>query len=88
MRCGLVRQVVAGGLQTDFVCVTGALGRLLKVRVTARHSDDETSAMMTVVGHFIGAVTRTVVQASSQGGPAPLNDGPPAQLSSSASQYR
>ena len=62
LRCGLVRQTSAAGLQTDFVCVTGALGRLLKLRVTARHREDETPAMMTVVGHFIGTVTRTDVQ--------------------------
>lgn len=67
MRCGLVRQTLAAGLQTDFVCVTGALGRLLKLRVTARHREDETPAMMTVVGHFIGAVTRIVVQAPPRG---------------------
>ena len=47
--------------------MTGALGRLLKFRVTARHREDETSAMMTVAGHFIGAVTRAVVQSSPRG---------------------
>ena len=62
-----MRQVLAAGLQTDFVCVNGALGRLLKLRVKARHHEGETPAMMTVVGHFISAVARTIVQPSLRG---------------------
>ena len=67
MRCGLVRQVLTGGLQTDFVCVTGALGRLLKLRLTTRRREDDKPDMMKVVNHFIGEVTRTIVQASMRG---------------------
>lgn len=62
VRCGLIRQKLGEGLQTDFVCVTGLAGRLLKFRITARYREQETPAMMTVVGHFIGGVVRSLAQ--------------------------